>query len=325
VAGVLIGPGASRLDELEAETGRRFFFDTRDDLPASHFAVTDRGPVSRLEGKALPVAKGDELDVKLEDIHLQSPGDAVARVNGYVIAVAGAKNRIGQTVRVKIERATRTVAYATLTGVDGAGEAPIEAGTELDREDAGVTMTPRRSRGSRGGRGRGKKPAEGAATEAKPAAEPEKPKRSRAAKPKPTPKPEEPQAATATPAEGESTDETPKPKKKTRRGSRGGRGRKKKPTTATAESTNGAEAAVEPVAAAAPVEPAPAEPAAERPEKPETNGAEPEVKPRKKTRRGSRGGRNRRKKPAVVTDGDTPTETPAELPLAPVAPDEERG
>ncbi len=312
VAGILIGPGASRLDELEAETSRRLFFETRDDLPASHFAVLDRGPVSRLEGKALPVTKGQELDVKLEDVHLSSDGDAIARVNGYVIAVAGAKDRIGKTVKVKIERATRTVAYATLAGADAAGEAPIEAGTELDREDAGVAMTPKRSRGSRGGRGRGKKPvAEGAEVKAEATTEKPKPKQTRTAKPKA--KPEEPKAAEATRAEGESTDETPKPKKKTRRGSRGGRNRKKKPAAAvTAESTNGAE----PVAEAAPAEPA-VEPAAE------TNGADPEAKPRKKTRRGSRGGRNRKKKPAVPVDGDAPAETPAEEPLAPVAVDDE--
>jgi predicted RNA-binding protein with TRAM domain len=317
VAGILIGPGASRLDELEAETNRRLFFETRDDLPASHFAVLDRGPVSRLEGKALPVTKGQELDVKLEDVHLSSDGDAIARVNGYVIAVAGAKDRIGKTVKVKIERATRTVAYATLAGADAAGEAPIEAGTELDREDAGVAMTPKRSRGSRGGRGRGKKPA-AEATEAKETAEAEKPKQkqkqTRTAKPKT--KPEEPKAAEVIPAEGESSDETPKPKKKTRRGSRGGRNRKKKPAAATtAESTNGAE----PAAEAAPAEPV-VEPAAE------TNGADPEAKPRKKTRRGSRGGRNRKKKPVVPVEGadaSTPDETPGPEPLAPVALDDE--
>ncbi len=318
VAGILIGPGASRLDELESETGRRFFFETRDDLPASHFAVLDRGPVSRLEGKALPVTKGQELDVKLEDVHLQSPGDAIARVNGYVIAVAGAKDRIGKNVRIKIERATRTVAYATLAGADAAGEAPIEAGTELDREDAGLAMTPKRSRGSRGGRGRGgKRPAEGGTeAETKEAAAPAKPKQKqqpRTAKPKAKPAEE----SKETPVGGESSDETPKPKKKTRRGSRGGRNRKKKPaTTAGAEATNGAE----PTAEAAPEEAKPpAEPGAE------TNGADPEAKPRKKTRRGSRGGRNRKKKPPVATDGDTPPEQPAAEPLAPVAVDEEPG
>ena len=86
-----------------------------------------------------------------------------------------------------------------------------------------------------------------------------------------------------------------KPKKKTRRGSRGGKGRKKKGAVAAdgatrdgAESdTAGAEAVAAEAGEASP------------------NGDVPaEEKPKKKTRRGSRGGRRRRKKPA----GDAPAE-----------------
>ena len=89
---------------------------------------------------------GEELEVKLEAPHLHSEGDAVARLNGYVIAVAGAAGKVGKKVRVRIERPTRNVAYATLVGADQV-EAPVEAGTELDREDTGEQ--PKRSR--RGG------------------------------------------------------------------------------------------------------------------------------------------------------------------------------
>jgi ribonuclease G len=93
-----------------------------------------------------------------------------------------------------------------------------------------------------------------------------------------------------------------KPKKKTRRGSRGGRGRKKKAAvTADGQAPDGAEAPpAEAEAAPETPEPAPetAEPAPETAE-PSANGDAPaEGKPKKKTRRGSRGGRRRRKKPA---------------------------
>ena len=82
------------------------------------------------------------------------------------------------------------------------------------------------------------------------------------------------------------------PKKKTRRGSRGGRGRKKPGGVGTATS--------EPTP-----EPTEAPGAAEElePEKPAVDGTAP---PRKKTRRGSRGGRGR-KRPAAAgaaTNGD---------------------
>jgi ribonuclease G len=274
VASILIGPGASRLVEIERETGRRFFFETSEDLPSDHFAVLDRGPVSRLEAKSLPVQAGEEIEVKLVDKHLHSEGDAIARLNGYVVAVAGGGSKIGQKVRVRIERPTRTVAYATLLG-GAAVEAPVEAGTELESGEAG-TQPKRSRRGSRGGRGR-KKPAEATSAKATPAEE-------AGAEGEPAVEAEAPPA--------ESGEEQPKPKKKTRRGSRGGRGRKKKPAAPAAEpSTNGAEPEAAPMPVPEPVT--------------SGNGAgdseEEQPKPRKKTRRGSRGGRNRRrKKPAAA-------------------------
>ena len=119
-------------------------------------------------------------------------------------------------------------------------------------------------------------------------------------------------------------DETPKPKKKTRRGSRGGRNRKKK--TATAEAAAGPEADGDGEAKESPessravtihvpgdelgregaveqVEASPVEPEATN--EPTTAEAEGEPAPaaKKKTRRGSRGGRNRKKKPAAATNG----------------------
>jgi ribonuclease G len=92
---------------------------------------------------------------------------------------------------------------------------------------------------------------------------------------------EEAEQAEEAPAEGAA------PKKKTRRGSRGGRNRKRKPAT-TAE---------EPAETPEP-EPVAEEPAAEEEEAP----AEGEPAKKKPTRRGSRGGRNRRKKPAEAAE-----------------------
>jgi ribonuclease G len=101
---------------------------------------------------------------------------------------------------------------------------------------------------------------------------------------------EEPEAETSAPADGDQPVE--KPKKKTRRGSRGGRGRKKKTPAAAGAPTEGAAADGKPEA---PVEVAAEPEAAAR----DANGDAPaEEKPKKKTRRGSRGGRRRKKKPA---------------------------
>jgi hypothetical protein len=93
-----------------------------------------------------------------------------------------------------------------------------------------------------------------------------------------------------------------KPKKKTRRGTRGGRGRKKKTATPAAASTDGAEAAASSQPEPEP-EPEPEQAAAAAAAEPGGNGDAPAAeKPKKKTRRGTRGGRRRRKKPAAESE-----------------------
>jgi len=110
---------------------------------------------------------------------------------------------------------------------------------------------------------------------------------------------EEPEAVEVE-AEEPAGEEDEKPKKKTRRGSRGGRRRKKKPAAATTDANGEAPKIHLP------------DPELGREEEPEPSveavsedGAEA-PKPKKKTRRGSRGGRRRRKKPAGA--GSTPAE-----------------
>ena len=326
VAAILIGPGASRLVRLEEETGRRFFLEPRDDVPTDHFQVLAKGPVSRLAAKSLPVSAGDELELRLDERSREPGGDAIAHLNGYAVSVASGGAKVGDTLRVRIQHATPSVAYAVLADGD-MPEPPVEAGVELDNDDYEVPgeagEKPKRAsrRGSRGGRTR--KSATEAAAESPTEAAGEAPASEPAAE---APEPgDEPvvDVGTETPTDAGALVEAP-PKRRTRRGSRGGRGRKKK--TATAEAT--ADARGDEVAAsdgAAPVEaPAallesePVEPGAETLPDASTEGGE---KPKKRTRRGTRGGRNRRRKkePADATG------EPAEEPIVGVAADEEPG
>jgi ribonuclease G len=202
VAGIVIGPGGSRLDELEKETGRRFAFQTKPRVKPEHFKVVKEGPASEIEPEAFPVTAGQELEVPIEDVHLQDEDAGLARLNGYAIAVDGAADRVGETVKIRIEHAGRTSAHAVLAD----GSAPAV--------DGDVSEPKKRTRrGSRGGRGR-KKKAESVGTAETPEAKEEAP----AAEEPPEP----------------AAEEEPKPKKKTRRGSRGGRRRKKKPAEAVA-------------------------------------------------------------------------------------------
>ena len=134
VAGILIGPAGVRLAEIEKETGKRFAFETRDDLPLDHFAVLAEGSIEEIEPRALPVSAGQELELKLDEVHLRHPEDAIARLDGYVIAVGGAAGSVGKRVRIRIERATRTVAYASIADAELV-EAPIEAGSVAEEVD----------------------------------------------------------------------------------------------------------------------------------------------------------------------------------------------
>jgi ribonuclease G len=205
VAGILIGPGASRLEELERETGRHFAFKTRPRVSPSHFAVLKEGKASAIDPDAFPVSVGQELEVELQEAHKHEERDAIARLNGYVVTVTGGGGHVGEKVKIRIERATRTAAYAVLAdGSAPSQEAPasLTAAAETATE---AKPKKRTRRGSRGGRGRKKKTTT-TTTEATVSAE----------------APEE------KPAEEPAAEEQEKPKRKTRRGSRGGRGRKKK-------------------------------------------------------------------------------------------------
>jgi ribonuclease G len=272
VASLLIGPGASRLAEIEAVTRRRFFVDEKEGVPLDHFVVVAEGPLEKVAPEA-PVTDGEELDVKLVEVGLHDPSAGVAKRDGYVIAVGEAGKLVGKKVRVRVQRALGGVAYATLVASEKPGAPPPITAEGLAEKPM------RRSRAK-------KKAPEKKAREEKAPEEkaPEQPVEET---------PEEPISEPEAEADGEA----PVKRKRTRRGSRGGRrGRKAQP--AVAADVNGpveAEVAEEAVATAT-IHTPPAELGRE------TESGE---KPRKRTRRGSRGGRGRRKKAAAATQPES--------------------
>jgi len=216
VATLLVGPGGSRLAELEKETGRRFALKGRQRAPHDHFAVLSEGKSAEVEPQAFPVELGQELEVELEEAHLHTETDAIARLDGYVITVAGAAAQVGEKVDIRIEDVGKTSAHAVLVSEDGDKATPD---TETPKPE-GEKPKKKTRRGSRGGRGRKKKPAAAQAASTETAA---------ATKTAAAP------AETKTEAESGEAAAEEKPKKKTRRGTRGGRGRKRKPVESTPE------------------------------------------------------------------------------------------
>jgi ribonuclease G len=103
--------------------------------------------------------------VTIEEPHMYYEDDAVAKLDGYVVSVAGAGRLIGKRTLVRIEKVARSAASATLVEGAEVAEASQRANGASDRGagSGGEDGAPRR-RGSRGGRGRRRKPAQSEAT-----------------------------------------------------------------------------------------------------------------------------------------------------------------
>ena len=306
VLALLAGPGGQRLQEIEAVARRRFFL-----VPAvaenghvhlDHFEVQEQGKLEMLKPSAA-IEEGASLELKLVEVGLYDATAGVGKVDGTEVVVARAAKLVGKKVTVSVGRVLDGSAYATLADTPEAAT-PITFEAEAEKP----TRAPSRRKASTKEPVAEAMPDESADEIAEAIAEPE----------------------IHVGAEGEAAEageELPK-KKRTRRGTRGGRGRKK-PAAATATAT-----AIEDEVAAPETDgrktprihvPTP-DLAVEAEPEPEAAAAEPESgevraeldasadgqPKRKRSRRGSRGGR-KRKKPAA--NGGTPEEA-AEVAVA---------
>ena len=287
VAAHLIGPGAARLTEIETLAKRRFFLEGKPGVSVDHFKVLKEGKLADIAPKS-PVEEGAEVRLELVEVGEHDLHAGVGKLDGLAISVADASKMIGKKVKVRVERVLNGTAYATL--VQPAAkvvEGPITAESEAEKP----TRAPRKKKVEEPAAKQPKAKAEAEVTEAVA---------------------EEP--ATEEPAAAE--EEPPKPKKKTRRGSRGGRNRKKKPAAAAAaENGRGAEPAAAaadngqaeaPTAAAATIHVPSPDLGKDGDAEASTDGEQPAAPKKKRTRRGSRGGRNRRKKPATANPSSDP-------------------
>jgi len=231
VASLLIGPGASRLEEIEAASRRRFFLVAKDDVHLDHFLVLEQGKLETVAPEA-PFEEGATLELQPVEVGLHDPQAAIAKLNGYDVVVAGAAKLVGKKVKTQVVRVLPGRAYATIVSTAKHGPPPITAEGEAEKP----TRKPvAKKEGAEADTGTVDLAEEAEVADAAEATE-------------------------ATEAGGEE-----QPKKKTRRGSRGGKRRKKTPTIHVPEAqlgTNGDEP--EPVEAVA-AEPSPSEDGAEAP------------------------------------------------------------
>jgi predicted RNA-binding protein with TRAM domain len=79
-----------------------------------------------------PVKIGDELDVTIESVGAK--GDGVAKVDGFVLFIAGAQQ--GERVKVQVTKVLRKVGFADIVGKsESAGTAKDTPKPEPEPED----------------------------------------------------------------------------------------------------------------------------------------------------------------------------------------------
>ncbi len=144
VSAEFTGNEARVLHAVEEETGKWFHFEGSEGLPLAHFRVLLEGDREQVLERALPFREGEEVHVEIVEPHMYSPGDAVAKIDGYIISIIGGNKYVGEKHLVRIDEVGRTAAVASLLDVPAA---------ENGASDDELESKPRR-RGRRGGRRR---------------------------------------------------------------------------------------------------------------------------------------------------------------------------
>ena len=107
VASHLIGPGASRLTEIEALAKRRFFLEGKAHVPVDHFKVKAEGKLADIAPKA-PVEEGAEIRLELVEVGQHDIASGVGKLDGLSISRRGrleARRQEGQGAhRARAER-----------------------------------------------------------------------------------------------------------------------------------------------------------------------------------------------------------------------------
>ncbi len=134
------GGGALMLRELEEATGKVFHFEGSEALAHDHFEVVMEGSAGEVAERAIPFSEGEEVLVTIVEPHMYNADDAVAKIDGYVVSVAGGGAHIGEKQMVRIEEAGRNSARATMLGAPGAGD-----GLESESRGSGRSRSRRRA------------------------------------------------------------------------------------------------------------------------------------------------------------------------------------
>ena len=132
VASLVVGPGASRLRELEETTKRVFFLVGKDGEHLDHFKVLEQGTLEKVAPK-VPVEVGQELELKLGEVGLYDAHAGVAKVEDIDVVVGDAATLVGKKVKARITAITEGMAWAELLSPVTAGDDPLTAEGEAEK------------------------------------------------------------------------------------------------------------------------------------------------------------------------------------------------
>jgi ribonuclease G len=112
--------------------------------------VTMEGTRAEIEERAVPFRVGEEVHVTIVEPHMYNPDDGVAKIDGYLITVAGGIGFVGDKKLVRIEQAGRTNAVASLTGPDAeaAEAAAVERAAERKKSEERARRSAAAKRGA---------------------------------------------------------------------------------------------------------------------------------------------------------------------------------
>lgn len=114
VAAIIIGSGGANLKKLEEELKRHVFIRGIEDIHVEKYRIVARGSYKEIQALALPVKIGQILDLPIEEPHSTNPNHGIARVQGFVINVEDAGEKVGQIAKVEVKDVNRTFARAVL-------------------------------------------------------------------------------------------------------------------------------------------------------------------------------------------------------------------
>jgi ribonuclease G len=320
VLSLIAGPGGSRLEAIEAAARRRFFLTPAADnghVHLDHFEVVGQGKLDVLR-PAAPVEEGASVDLKLVEVGLHDAAAGVGKIGDYEVVVAGAAKLVGKKVTALVGRALEGTAYATPAG-DVVVPSPITFEAEAERP----TRAPSRKKAADESEVESTQGVEvEAELEGELGLEGEVEVSADAAS---DPAVEEMSSLELGDVQSDVQEDGQPKKKRTRRGTRGGRGRTKSPaTTAMDGAPESGSSKPKPTAQPKPKPRIHVPPSESGPEQEpiaavvappagsdnateaglDGDGAADGQPKRKRSRRGSRGGRNRRKPSA---NGDPAT------------------